>query len=383
MLIKRWPGNDTSKISLKDCALDKLFSFYLRHKNNYVFGDGKIGSALSHYLRQSNMTPSGMITSQTLDGFKDKYTKTEIGVIMGVSDKNLLEVMPKLLQVVDDDDIFILPTELRENIGEHFSLRWIEQNFWLNIFATNVCNLNCKSCSTFAPICKNQPDHYGVGQFREDLENFKTLGFNTINMVKFTGGEPFLHPQLFDLLACGRELYPDTVIECYTNGLKLANMKEDELKHLKDSGVNIVITEYPLSNLRLDSFYELADKIGLGYNIIGSEGIKFFSKRPLNFSKTTAKYQFANCPRYKMCDSLFLFKGKLYKCIYTFASSYVNKAFDKNLKVLDSDYLNVTDTSKCEIFEFCRTRIPFCGYCEPISELIPWGLSENKIEEWS
>jgi hypothetical protein len=84
-----------------------------------------------------------------------------------------------------------------------------------------------------------------------------------------------------------------------------------------------------------------------------------------------------------MCDSLFLFKGYLYKCIYAFASEYVNRAFGKNLLLTGDDRLDIYKTTENEIYGFCRTRIPFCGYCEPISELVPWGLSERRIEEWS
>ena len=383
MLIKQWSGNETSEVSLKSSAFDDLYNFYSCHSQSYIYGRGKIGNALAHYLKQSSMTMSGFVVTSEIEDFRSLYVEGETGVIIGLSDRYLQEVLPLLTQFADSKDIFILPSEIRENIGNHFSLGYIEQNFWLNVFVTNSCNLNCRSCSTFAPICQNQPEFYNVGQFLSDLEQFKKMGVHSLSMLKFTGGEPFLHPQLLELLQCGRKVYPDTVIECYTNGLMLGSLEKNKIERLKELNINLVITEYPLLKLSLDSFYTYADKIGLSYNIIVSEGAKYFSKRPLNFNKSTPKYQFANCPRYKMCDSLFLFKGKLYKCIYTFASAYINKAFDKNLQVTDSDFLKIKTATKEELFEFCRTRIPFCGYCEPISELVPWGFSERKIEEWS
>jgi organic radical activating enzyme len=382
MLIKKWSGNTTSDISLKNEVFDNLYEFYQNHNQNYIFGKGKIGTSLTHYLQQSDM-PTEYLTSDTINDFKTKYQQGKTGVIIGVGDSILQEILPLLETFVFEDDIFILSSDIRENIGEHFNLKTIEDNFWLNIFVTNQCNLNCKSCSSFAPICSESVYFYDVEKFRKDLTLFKNKCFNTLSILKFTGGEPFLHQNLLDLLSCGRELYPNTIIECYTNGLKLVNADLKTLKQLKELNIQLVITEYPLSNLNLKKFLNTANSIGLQYNIIEAGEDKYFSKRPLDFNKKTEKYQFINCPRYKMCNSLFLYNGSLYKCIYTFASEYVNKAFKKNLQISFSDYLNVSESNKQKVIEFCRTRIPFCGYCKPITELIPWGISERKIEEWS
>jgi hypothetical protein len=380
-LLKQWSGNDTSEMSLADDSLSALQEFYKRHRQNYVFGSGKIGTALKHYLEQSGTPASGFVTTETLAGFKKIYAVGEIGVILGVSDKYLPDVVSALTAVADERDIFSLPSAVRESMGERFSMASIRENFWLNIFTTNRCNLNCKSCSTFAPVCK--PDYYTADAFRTDLEQFRELKLEKVNMLKFTGGEPTLHPQLFDMFEVGRGLFPDAVIECYTNGLLLNNLPEREIRRLSELRVHFVITEYPLSNLKLERFYAAAAQNALSWNVIYSEDQKFFSKRPLDFTKQTPKYMFVNCPRYRICDSVFLFKGKLYKCIYTFASKYFNDAFGTKLEVTKDDCLDVGNTDAGRVYEYMRTRLPFCGYCKPITELVPWGLSEKNIQEWT
>ena len=383
MLINKWSGNGTSDISLYNTPYDDMFSFFTAHKECYVWGNGRIGSAILHYLEQSDMIPAGTVTSDTFDEFRKNYKPGETGVIVGVGEKIYEEIKPKFISFINENDIFMLPKEIRENLGYHFSLDMIERDFWLNIFVTNICNLNCKCCSTFAPICRNQPDYYIPEDFKKDLDMFKKSGFERLNVLKFTGGEPFRHKELIELFRIGREMYPDTTIECYTNGIIPSSLDSEMLKEITALDVEFVVTEYPLGSLDLTSFYERADKAGLKYNVIFSENIKYFSKRPLNFDRGTPKYKFASCPRYKFCDSLFMFKGKLYKCIYTFASQYFNKAFGTDLRITKSDYLDLNGISKKDVFEFCRTRIPFCGYCEPIEETVEWGLSDRDINEWT
>lgn len=377
---KRWSGNETSKISLYDRELDRLVDFATAHKMVYIFGDGKIGKALGHYMRESQLDYAGHIISENLGQFQRKYTIGEYGIVMGISDRYCTEVMP-LLEFVDRADICVLSAEKREEIGRIFSIDTVRDNFWINIFVTNQCNLNCRSCSSFAPICP--PDIYEPEQFKKDIEQLHELRMKHLEVLKFTGGEPFLHPQLFSLFRYARAVFRDTPIECYTNGLVLKNAEDDVLKELVKLKVTLVITEYPLKNMDMKSLYQRLDRNFVSYCVIYSEGQKFFSKRPLNFTKTTKPHLFFQCPRYKMCDSLFLFKGKLYKCIYALASGYFNQAFKTELKLLDDDWLDLYQTSPEEIYRYCISRLPYCGYCEPIEELVPWGLSEKKITEWT
>ncbi len=378
---KRWSGNTTTNISLYDGELDELMEFVRSHIKIFIFGKGKIGKALGHYCKQAGILVEGHITTSDWEQFIPQYKQTKIGILIGVSDENVPSVMNVLSTVVSESDIYTLTSNMRESMGNVFSKDVVEKNFWLNIYVTNHCNLNCRSCSAFAPIC--QPDYYDVNQFKQDIIQIKKLNLTNINVMKFTGAEALLHPQILALFKITREIFPQVDFECYTNGLVLVNMSNEDLQLLKELRVVLVITEYPLDKLNLTNVYKRLDKIGVIYNVIFSEGQKYFSKRPLNFEKNTPKYLFYNCPRYKMCDSLFLFNGRLYKCIYALSAGYVNQAFDKELEVQKGDYVDIYSSTADDVYQYAISRIPFCGYCSQIEETIPWGLSTKRIEEWT
>lgn len=379
--VRRWSGNDTTRLSVYNTELDQLKDFVKSHNKIYIFGAGKIGTALAHYFQQSEFRFAGCVTSVDIEWMEREYCQNSYGIVIGVGDGLFPEIFPILRRFMQDEDIFILSSDVRENMGKVFSVEYARENFWINIFTESQCNLNCKSCSTFAPICP--PGRYEADQFEKDMLQIKTLNIPKINYFNFTGGEAFLHPQLLQLFSSVRKLFPEIPVNCYTNGLKLLSVEENYLLAIRDMNVTLIITEYPLPGLRLEETYQRLDRLGVSYDVIYSEGQKYFSKRPLDFTKSTPKYKFYMCPRYKMCDSLFLYKGKFYKCIYAFMSGAFNHTFGTSLTTQKEDYLDIYKIESDDIYRYMISRIPYCGYCSPIEELVPWGLSERKIEEWS
>lgn len=380
--LRRWSGNDTTDNSIYDDELTDLKKFIDSHKINYIFGKGKIGTALAHYFKQADFPFKKAITSADIGEIKRVYEPGKTGIIIGVGDRLLSEIISVLENFMREDDIFILSEEKRESIGNVFSLEKTKEEFWINIFVTNQCNLYCKSCSTFAPICRT-PEKYELEEFIRDIKQLRDLRLPTLRFFNFTGGEPFKHPQLLELFAEARRCFPEQHMNCYTNGLLLAASSDEYLKRFKDLDITLTITEYPLPGLSLQNSYRRLDAIGVGYSVIYCDGQKFFSKRPLNEDKNVDKYQFYYCPRYKTCNSLFLYKGKLTKCVYAFGYRWLNEAFHTNFVQQDKDFIDIYHTCPEEIYQYCIERIPFCGYCKPIEEYIPWGLSEKRIEEWT
>lgn len=378
--LKRWSGNDTTDISLRDNEFQDIIFFARKFSEVYLFGNGHIGKAIEKYLRDSGIMIRDVLTSHSIENILGEDAE-KYGIVIGVGDVVLPEILPVVKKIFRDESIYVPRLDVREAIGNILDEKIWKEQFWLNIYVTNKCNLGCKSCSAFAPICK--PDFYEVELFKKDINRIAEIGLDVIQELKFTGAEAMLHPDILEMLSYTRSIFPKIKIQVYTNGLFIKNYEGEKLKKLSELNIILVVTEYPLPNLCLKNSYDRLNEFGISYFVIYAEEQKYFSKRPLRFEKDVPLERYIECPRYKMCKSLFLFRGRLYKCIYAISAPYVNDAFGKHLEVKKEDYVDIYHTDADGIYLYATRRLPFCGYCSPIEERVPWGLSEKKIEEWA
>jgi uncharacterized radical SAM superfamily Fe-S cluster-containing enzyme len=116
--------------------------------------------------------------------------------------------------------------------------QWHSGGLHLPVFSiTNDCNLDCPICFTF-----NRPDskyYKSVAETRKIIDHIlKRSG--GVQLINLTGGEPTLHPQLFEILkACQQEGIGRVTMN--SNGLKIAG---DRLfaEQIKAAGVQVVLS---------------------------------------------------------------------------------------------------------------------------------------------
>ena len=111
------------------------------------------------------------------------------------------------------------------------------------LHSTDACNTNCKYCSRGVPFVKRKRS-YSASEFVPWL-NFlikKNIKFTSISI---SGGEPFLHPNIFDFVDELKYNYPDKIIRLTTNFF-WANEEtiKDYAPKLKNLD-NLVISKYP------------------------------------------------------------------------------------------------------------------------------------------
>ncbi|CAB5161578.1 hypothetical protein D3OALGA1CA_5088 [Olavius algarvensis associated proteobacterium Delta 3] len=105
---------------------------------------------------------------------------------------------------------------------------------WLEI--TNKCNLNCIHCYSNSSDSAHAPK-----MTRNDWINLLIeCSESGIRHVQFTGGEPILNPDLFDLILTAKKLNIETT-EIYTNGTLL---NDNILKFLKMHNVSLAFSIY-------------------------------------------------------------------------------------------------------------------------------------------
>lgn len=103
----------------------------------------------------------------------------------------------------------------------------------LSLHVTDLCNSKCTFCVVGSPLAKSDSVVYA------DLVHFLIAnsgqGYESVN---FHGGEPTIHPQLFNLLETVRILgYPEVQIQ--TNGRKLKDPRF--VQKLVDGGVRLFV----------------------------------------------------------------------------------------------------------------------------------------------
>jgi MoaA/NifB/PqqE/SkfB family radical SAM enzyme len=98
--------------------------------------------------------------------------------------------------------------------------------FFCNYWTTYKCNSKCEFCKIWKDDKLKNTLDASYKNARKNLDDLKKIGVKTID---FTGGEPLLNKELFDLLSYAKKR--DFFIKLSTNGL-LYPQKADELKGL-------------------------------------------------------------------------------------------------------------------------------------------------------
>jgi molybdenum cofactor biosynthesis enzyme MoaA len=79
---------------------------------------------------------------------------------------------------------------------------------WFQVAGT-VCNLSCGHCFISCSPMNHTFEFLGLDHVQQALEESKALG---VREFYFTGGEPFIHPQIAEILEAALEVGPATVL---------------------------------------------------------------------------------------------------------------------------------------------------------------------------
>lgn len=198
---------------------------------------------------------------------------------------------------------------------------------FLELLATNVCNLSCLGCTTYSDL-----DHRGYLSWAEAKSQLDPwLARLDITAIGFIGGEPLINPDLRNWLTGLREIMPHCQIRFVTNGILLDKhwWLIDALDH---TGNAVLKISYHLSDPALDQtieriFQSRAWKPIHEFGIdrwISPSGLRLQITKPTRFIKTfQGNYHnmsphssrpheaFAICVQ-QQCP--LLLNGVLYKC---------------------------------------------------------------------
>lgn len=132
------------------------------------------------------------------------------------------------------DDVIMVLTQIEAKQIEKSSPKSIFSNTRLHLHLTNKCNLKCPHCYMYSGNSMN--DELKTAEIKKLFNSFKSFGGTD---VSFTGGEPTMRKDFFELLE-----FADSIglrVALYTNGCLWNDEMVKRFSKLNNDGVQISI----------------------------------------------------------------------------------------------------------------------------------------------
>lgn len=260
----------------------------------------------------------------------------------------------------------------------------------LNYFCFSIlehCNLNCKYCDHFAPLAKE--GYAKVNVIEKHMKRISDLLH--VSSIGIMGGEPLLSPDItvyFDML---RNIFPQTLLTMYTNGILLEKQKEEFWESCRKNKIFIRISKFPL-DIDFTKVFNIAKEYSISISYYGvdfkkGEEFKSMYKMSLDLKgKQNSKKMSELCWHNKGGCTYFA-DGKFYQCTTVGNIHNFNNHFKTDLIVTKNDYADIYKIKNgIDIINFLNKRpIPFCKYCNINKRVygLPFEISKKEITEWS
>ena len=105
------------------------------------------------------------------------------------------------------------------------------ESLWLQVAGT-LCNVRCTHCFISCGPGEDRLKMMNIAQVEATLAEARELG---VREIYFTGGEPFLHPAMLEILRLSLCDFPTTVL---TNGMLILERTAAELAALQQAVID-------------------------------------------------------------------------------------------------------------------------------------------------
>lgn len=251
----------------------------------------------------------------------------------------------------------------------------------LEYHLVDSCNLNCASCSHYSSLVERNT-YTKLDKLTNDLSLLKNKVGDNLHMLRLLGGEPLLHPQICECLKVVRNLFPNAKILLVTNGLMLPKMAKEFYNVCRDNNIEIAITDYLLIDFA-STIYNLKRD---GIKAISYKNSKKWKYKQLRLTEGEIDC-FEKCKLKNMCNN---YKdGKIYLCPHIAYIDFFNKAFKKDIRLDESDYISLGDVNDYDdlMNKLENAKPKFCfKYCNCYDKKHPtigdWKRTKKDIEEF-
>jgi len=254
-------------------------------------------------------------------------------------------------------------------------------SLFITLRITKHCNLNCKSCCTFSPLAEEE--FLDVEECKSDLKRLSELTKGEMSRIDVLGGEPLLHPNLFQILQLCRKYFHYGNIRLLTNGILLNKQSGEFWEICKENNIIIYATKYPIK-INWEEIENKAKKyeVKFEYEHIVGEVNGWVRYAITEKGNRNELHSFLNCNASNECANLY--RGKIYPCSIATDIDKLNKAFNTNFQKSEKDYIDIySDITLEDILKFLTRPVPCCRYCNTFAiKNTDWGISKKEKNEW-
>jgi len=248
----------------------------------------------------------------------------------------------------------------------------------LDIHVTDHCNLGCKSCEHYSPLCK--PWFAQIGATKAELARLTEL-FDDIEQIYLLGGEPLLHPDVAAFVYATRAAFPNTRVCLMTNGLLVTRMDETVWKALNETGAILLCDDYPV-RLPKDQIEALASQHEVTVEWM-KPATEFF-KAPINPAGTCdPEGSFTACQWLSNCA--IIRDGRLFPCAHVAFADAPAEAFGlPQIVPTEDDSIDIFSARDGdEVIRFLTSPVPWCRFCDyEHTETFAWERTSRTADEW-
>lgn len=330
--------------------------------------------------------------------YSDEESKSVFDSIRPFISENIYFITPNEIKSInnyvwDNDDIIRELWETNKYLYSEMQLlknvmrRQLQStvyDFHFEFHLVEHCNLKCTGCTHFSSIAEEE--FADIDEFRKDINRLSELTNGITRFINLLGGEPLLHPQIYDFLDIARKAFPNATIRVVTNGIRLLDMKPLFWEKCRINNVIIGLTKYPIE-IDYDKRINKIQAEEVGYECFSGDYQQRDEMWRLCLDETGSSRpleNFIRCPRANAC--IFVKHGKVFNCATMANIEHFNKCFGTNLKICEADF---ADIYKCQTIDELFSKLcnpkPFCRFCylDGREYGVPWNKTNISRCEWT
>ena len=265
----------------------------------------------------------------------------------------------------------------------------MDRKIKIDYFAISIndnCNLNCKCCGSCAPLAQ-RPNFVDIEKLKSWI--LKLYDVARFNRIVVLGGEPLLHKDVFEIIDYVSDVFKNTQVGLYTNGILLKqNLTYSHVKILQKKNVEVMFSKYSIKfdydNLfKILNVLHINNYINVNWTQKPKDETDYWTQIRIDKKQNKTPYCFmAN----EACDMV-VKNGKIYGCSVISSVDLLNEYFNENIQILNNeDFINIENITVDILNNFVKKiktmEMPFCKMCAGTKLHTKWGISKKERSEW-